>query len=134
MALSAVDIDADARDIARAELLFAGVPNCSLRQGDMYRLPFDDADFDTIVLDDVLLNARHPRRVLREARRLLRPGGRLFVLLDISGDDAGAVVRRLAEWCAASALRMALPRLVPSRDPAWLLSVATAAERAGAAA
>ena len=64
-----VDIDADARDIARTELLLAGLPNCSLRQGDMYRLPFDDADFDTIVLDDVLTEADHPRRVLREARR-----------------------------------------------------------------
>lgn len=129
-----VDIDADARDIARAELLFAGLPNCSLRQGDMYRLPFADADFDTIVLDDVLLDARHPRRVLREARRLLRPAGRLFVLLDVSGTDANAVVQRLAEWCAASDLRVALPRLVPSRDPSWLLSVATVAESTDVAA
>ena len=50
----------------------------------MYRLPFDDAEFDTIVLDDVLTDAKHPVRVLREARRLLKPAGRLFVLLGVS--------------------------------------------------
>ncbi|MDZ7644766.1 MAG: metalloregulator ArsR/SmtB family transcription factor [Woeseiaceae bacterium] len=41
-----VDIDADARNRARAELLLAGLGNCSLRQGDMYRLPFDAAALD----------------------------------------------------------------------------------------
>jgi len=35
-----VDVDADARQLARAELLLAGVENCSLRNGDMYDLPF----------------------------------------------------------------------------------------------
>jgi len=129
-----VDIDADARDVARSELLLAGLPNCSLRKGDMYRLPFDEADFDTIVLDDVLIDAAHPRKVLHEARRLLRPGGRLFVLLDIRGADVDGVQRRLAAWFAASDLRLAPPRLVPQRDPAWLFSVATAADSADAAA
>ena len=49
-----VDIDSDARMLARAELLLAGVPNCSLRQGSMYSLPFGDREFDTVILDDVL--------------------------------------------------------------------------------
>jgi SAM-dependent methyltransferase len=57
-----VDIDAKARRLARAELMLAGLPNCSLRQGDMYRLPFDDAEFNTIILDDVLADATDPVR------------------------------------------------------------------------
>ena len=52
-----VDIDPRARRLARAELLLAGLPNCSLRQGNMYSLPFEDGEFDTIILDDVLAGA-----------------------------------------------------------------------------
>lgn len=129
-----VDIDSDARDIARAELLLAGLPNCSLRQGDMYRLPFDDADFDTIVLDDVLTDAEHPVHVLREARRLLRPAGRLLLLLEIAQQDAADLRAQLADWSAAAGLRLAPPRLVPRAAPSWLLSVATLAESNSAAA
>ena len=56
-----VDIDATARQLARAELMLAGLPNCSLRQGDVHRLPFADAEFDTVILDDLLLGgAEHP--------------------------------------------------------------------------
>jgi ubiquinone/menaquinone biosynthesis C-methylase UbiE len=29
--------------------MLAGLPNCSLRQGDMYQLPFDNAQFDTVI-------------------------------------------------------------------------------------
>ncbi len=129
-----VDIDADARDVARAELFFAGLPNCSLRQGDMYRLPFDDASFDTIVLDDVLTDAERPLAALEEARRLLRPSGRLFVLADIGSLDQGETLERLASWSAAAGLRLAPPRLVPQGAPRWLLSVATVAESNPAAA
>ena len=59
-----VDIDSDARRLARAELLLAGLPNCTLRQGDMYRLPFGDSEFDTAILDDVLFEASRPTEAI----------------------------------------------------------------------
>lgn len=129
-----VDIDADARRLARAELMLAGLPNCSLRRGDMYQLPFGDADFDTIILDDVLADARHPVRVLTEARRLLRAGGRLFVLLAVSDRSPGELQSQLAAWSATAGLRLAPARLAPRIDPQWLLSVATVLDRQSAAA
>lgn len=122
-----VDIDSDAREIARAELLLAGLPNCSLRQGDMYRLPFSDAEFDTIVLDEILEGAEFPVRVLLEAKRLLKPKGRLFALLNIAQTPAVEIQQRLAQWSAAAGLRLAPPRLVPKINPSWLMSVATVA-------
>jgi ArsR family transcriptional regulator len=120
-----VDIDADARMLARAELLLAGVPNCSLRQGSMYSLPFGEQEFDTVILDDVLRDARHPIQAINEAQRLLRPGGRLLLLSACDSQDYSALVEKFAEWSAATGLRLASPRSIPSRNPEWLLAVAT---------
>ena len=123
-----VDIDADARRLARAELLLAGLPNCSLRQGDMYRLPFDDAEFNTIILDDVLTDAVDPVRALKESTRLLKPGGRLFILQAVSDQSVAGIQNSLAEWSVTAALRLAPAHIVPAKNPAWLLSVATPAD------
>ena len=122
-----VDIDANARQLARAELMLAGLPNCSLRKGDMYRLPFADAEFNTIIIDDVLVDARRPVHALSEARRLLRPGGRLFILESVTGRNPHTIQQSLAGWSREAGLRLAPARLVPRKTPAWQVSVATAA-------
>ena len=101
-----VDIDPDARQFARAELLLAGVDNASLRKGSMYDLPFADGEFDTVILDDVLGDADEPLLAIREARRLLRPGGRLLLLVGVAGGDVEDAARQLATWCAAAGLRL----------------------------
>lgn len=119
-----VDIDADARQFARGELLLAGVANASLRQGDMYSLPFGDGEFDTVILDDVLGDADEPVLAIVEAKRLLKPSGRLWFLA-ITGDDHGSVKNRIASWCQAAGLRLAPARAIPHKDPRWLLAVAT---------
>ena len=129
-----VDIDENARRLARAELMLAGLPNCSLRQGNMYRLPFDDAEFNTIILDDVLADAADPVRALVESRRLLKPGGRLFILQAVSEETAAGVQQSLAKWSSAAAVRLAPAHYVPAKDPQWLLSVATLADSRDAAA
>ena len=129
-----VDIDADARQLARAELMLAGIPGCSLRQGDMYRLPFDDREFDTIILDDVLANAEAPVKVLQESRRLLKTSGRLLILSSVGDLAIDDTQRSIAEWNAAAGLRIAPARLVPANDPVWLLAVATDADSGSEAA
>lgn len=129
-----VDIDSDARRFARAELLLAGLPNCTLRQGDMYRLPLRDGDFDTAILDDVLFDAERPRDAIAEAVRVLRPGGRLLLLAATGQSEFGEQATRLASWCAGSELRLARARPIPSKQPEWLLAVATKHDAATAAA
>jgi DNA-binding transcriptional ArsR family regulator len=129
-----VDLDADARQLARAELMLAGIDNCSLRKGDMYDLPFADAEFDTVVLDDVLGTAERPVDALREACRLLKDGGRLILLAAVDVETAGSLEAQFADWCRSAGVRMAAPRLIPRKDPRWMLAVATQAERRPAAA
>lgn len=127
-----VDIDSDARMLARAELLLAGVPNCSLRQGSMYSLPFGEQEFDTVILDDVLRDARHPVQAINEAQRLLRPGGRLLLLSACDSESHSVLVEKFSDWSAATGLRLATPRSIPSQQPEWLLAVATPGAAAAA--
>lgn len=129
-----VDIDSNARRLARAELLLAGTPNTTLRQGDMVALPFEDNEFDTIILDDVLLGAKDPIATLSEAQRLLSPGGCILLLASVDAAGVDNAGERFAEWAAATKLRLTAPRPIPNNDPSWLLAVATPANRASAAA
>jgi demethylmenaquinone methyltransferase/2-methoxy-6-polyprenyl-1,4-benzoquinol methylase len=54
--------------------------NISFRQGDGLALPLPDASFDALTISFGLRNLADRPRGLREMRRVLRPGGRLFVL------------------------------------------------------
>lgn len=49
--------------------------------GDGYDLPFADASFEVVLLIAVLEHTREPWRVLAEARRVLKPGGRVVMVV-----------------------------------------------------
>jgi ubiquinone/menaquinone biosynthesis C-methylase UbiE len=51
-------------------------------------LPFEDASFDTVVSTLVLCGVGDQPRVMRELRRVLRPGGRLIFIEHVRSDDA----------------------------------------------
>jgi len=50
-------------------------------------LPFADARFDTVVSTLVLCGVDDQPRVVRELRRVLRPGGRLIFIEHVRSDD-----------------------------------------------
>ena len=127
-----VDIDPQARRLARAELLTAGIPNCSLRKGDMYQLPFDQNEFDTVILDDTLQAADDPVAAVREASRV--GSGRLVFLSTTDSRRVRADAEQLGQWCADAGLRLSPPRAIPASEPRWLIAVATHTEQAGVAA
>ena len=69
--------EAEAKRAAAAGVHFA---NVSFRQGDALALPLADASVDAVTIAFGLRNLADRDRGLREMRRVLRPGGRLFVL------------------------------------------------------
>jgi ubiquinone/menaquinone biosynthesis C-methylase UbiE len=78
-------IDPAASLIAQAATKLTGVaPQIVLARGYAQRLPFPDASFEVVSATEMLHHLPNPpvlEQVLREAHRVLRPGGR-FVALD----------------------------------------------------
>ncbi|HOW76048.1 MAG TPA: class I SAM-dependent methyltransferase [Candidatus Competibacteraceae bacterium] len=66
-----------------------------LDQGDARYLPYPAATFDVVVLHLILAVTPHPERVLQEAARVLRPGGRVLILDKFLRPGQRAPVRRL---------------------------------------
>lgn len=75
-----IDLNPEMLQFARANLDRAGLKHCSVRQGDLYNLPFPRDSFDAIVMHQVLHYLEDGARALREAARVLRPSGRLVVV------------------------------------------------------
>jgi demethylmenaquinone methyltransferase/2-methoxy-6-polyprenyl-1,4-benzoquinol methylase len=57
-----------------------GISNLQLLQGDAMKLPFADGTFDAACISFGLRNTPDYRRVLREMRRVVRPGGKVYCL------------------------------------------------------
>lgn len=78
--VTALDKSHDMLALARARLQDLPPERVELVQGDFTALPFADASFDTVTLHQVLHYAQAPERVLAEAARVTRPGGRIAIV------------------------------------------------------
>ena len=93
--------------LARENQRKAGVENVEFLRGDIERIPLPDASVDVIISNCVINLAADKRRVLAEAFRVLRPGGR-FAVSDVvvRGEIPSALRRSMELWvgCVAGAL------------------------------
>ncbi|UVO54875.1 metalloregulator ArsR/SmtB family transcription factor [Sphingomonas sp. SUN039] len=71
--------------LARAKLADAPTP-VDFRQADVAELPLADASADTVVMHQVLHYIPAPEAALREAARIVAPGGRLLIV-DFASHD-----------------------------------------------
>jgi len=74
-----LDVTAEMIAKARANLEGLGLPNVSFQVGDAESLPFPDHDFEVIISNGVLNLTLNKEKALREAYRVLKPGGRFLV-------------------------------------------------------
>lgn len=75
-----LDINAEMLNVARDTIARAGLEHVHVRKGDMYNLPLENASVDLATLHLVLHYSAEPDRVVAEAARVLRPGGRLVII------------------------------------------------------
>jgi SAM-dependent methyltransferase len=93
--------------LARENQERAGVTNAEFLKGDIEHIPLPDDSVDVIISNCVINLAADKQRVLREAFRVLRPGGRFAVSDIVTRGDLPVEARRSLElWaaCIAGAL------------------------------
>ncbi|MDQ6736165.1 MAG: arsenite methyltransferase [Gemmatimonadota bacterium] len=85
----------------------AGADNVEFLKGEIENIPLPDESVDVIISNCVINLSANKRRVLTEAFRVLKPGGR-FAVSDVivRGDVPSAVRRNMELWmgCVAGAL------------------------------
>jgi arsenite methyltransferase len=93
--------------LARENQRKAGVTNVEFLKGTMEEIPLPDASVDVIISNCVINLAADKDRVLREAFRVLKPGGRFAVSDVVTKGEIPAPVKKSVElWigCIAGAL------------------------------
>jgi arsenite methyltransferase len=102
-----LDMTAEMLSLARRNAAYAGVTNVEFVEGYLEDIPLPDASVDVVISNCVINLAADKRVVLREAARVLRPGGR-FAVSDVLADpDMDETTRAdMAQWtgCIAGAL------------------------------
>ena len=128
----ACDVTASMLGVVEAAATAQGLPNITVQQAPAERLPFVDASFDIVVARFTTHHWQDRDAGLREARRVLKPGGRAVFIDTIAPENplldtylqAIELLRdishvrnyRLSEWIAALAhAGFAVESLTPRR-------------------
>lgn len=121
------DLSHEMLAIARNNLEQAGIAHAQVRHGDLFSLPQESASADIVCVHQVLHYLAEPDAAVREAARLLKPGGRLIITdfaphdLEFLRDDhahrrLGFSDEEVRNWlCAANLNLDAIETLSPEK-------------------
>src|SRR5579862_3240372 len=102
-----LDMTDDMLLLARENQRKAGVANVEFLKGEIENIPLPDNSVDVVISNCVINLSADKDRVLREAFRVLRPGGRLAVSdVVVRGDVSFAIRKNMLLWigCIAGAM------------------------------
>jgi arsenite methyltransferase len=102
-----LDMTEEMLELSRRNAAAAGVDNVEFLHGYLEDIPLPDASIDVVISNCVINLAADKAVVLREAARVLRPGGRFAVSDVIADPDMDAETRAdMQQWagCVAGAL------------------------------
>jgi arsenite methyltransferase len=105
-----LDMTDEMLELARANAREAGVDNVEFLKGYIEDIPLADETVDVVISNCVINQAADKRKVLAEAARVLRPGGRFAVSDVIADPDMDEATRTdMQQWtgCIAGALTRA---------------------------
>jgi arsenite methyltransferase len=105
-----VDMTDEMLEVARENQRKAGVRNVEFLKGEIENIPLPDGSVDVVISNCVINLSTDKTRVLREAYRVLKPGGRLAVSDVVARGPIPDEIRRDAElWagCIAGTLEEA---------------------------
>jgi arsenite methyltransferase len=102
-----LDMTGEMLELARANQKKAGITNAEFLEGQIEAIPLPDDSVDVILSNCVINLSADKDKVLREAFRVLKPGGR-FAVSDIvvAGEVPAAIRKSVLLWigCVAGAL------------------------------
>jgi len=102
-----LDMTDEMLDLARANQRKAGVTNAEFLKGEIENIPLAEGSVDVVISNCVINLSADKDRVLREAFRVLKPGGRLAVSDVVTrGEMVPEIRRSILLWvgCVAGAL------------------------------
>jgi SAM-dependent methyltransferase len=103
-----VDMTDEMLALARENQRKAGLSNVEFLKGEIEHIPLPDSSVDVVISNCVINLSANKDQVMREAFRVLKPGGRFAVSDVVTRGDVPAEVRRnMLLWvgCVAGALR-----------------------------
>jgi arsenite methyltransferase len=102
-----LDMTDEMLDLARSNQREAGVRNVEFLRGEIENIPLPDSSVDVVISNCVINLSGDKPQVLREAARVLRPGGRFAVTDVVADPDMSEETRAdMQQWtgCIAGAL------------------------------